>query len=95
MFSASDDYSGAYMTNPTVPENFTNVTAAVVIFEKHSIVGANSVILPGVEIGVGAAVGALSLVNKDVPEFTIYAGVPAKQIGTRERRLLALEKRMP
>lgn len=95
IFSASDDYTGEFMTNPTVPEKFTNVTAATVYLRKHVIVGANSVILPGVEIGVGAAVGALSLVTKDVPEFTIYAGVPAKQIGTRERRLLALEKRMP
>ena len=94
VFSASDDYSGAFMTNPTVPENLTNVTAAVVIFEKHSIVGANSVILPGVEVGEGAAVGALSLVTKDVPAFEIHAGVPARKISERKRNLNKLEEQL-
>lgn len=91
IFSASDDYSGQAMTNPTVPEKYTNVQAGTVFLRRHSIVGANSVILPCVEIGEGAAIGALSLVTENVPSFEIWAGTPAKKIKDRSRKLLKLE----
>jgi len=47
--------------------------------------GANVVVLAGVSIGCGAIVGAGAVVNKDVPPMSIYAGVPARQIGSRVR----------
>ncbi len=94
IFSASDDYSGEFMTNPTVPKQFTNVHAAAVFFRKHAIVGANTVILPGVEIRQGGAVGAMSLVTKDVPAFEIHAGVPARKISERKKKLLILEEEL-
>ena len=47
-------------------------------------VGANSVILPGVSIGSGAVIGAGSVVTKDIPEFAIAVGNPAKVIRYRE-----------
>lgn len=43
-------------------------------------IGANSTILKGVSIGSGSVVGAMSLVNKSVPENVMAAGVPAKVI---------------
>lgn len=43
-------------------------------------IGANSTILCGVTIGRNAVIGAGSVVTKDVPDFTIVAGVPAKKI---------------
>jgi acetyltransferase-like isoleucine patch superfamily enzyme len=44
------------------------------------------VLLPGVEIGTGAIVGANAVVTKDVDPFAIVAGVPARKIGdVRER----------
>lgn len=46
-------------------------------------IGTRSVILAGVSIGSGAVVAAGAVVTKDVPEFTIVAGVPAKPIGVR------------
>lgn len=45
--------------------------------------GANVVVLPNVTIGRGAIVGAGAVVTKDVKEYTIVAGVPAKEIGVR------------
>lgn len=92
VYSSSDDYSGACLTNPTVPERFRRVVDAEVCIGGHVIVGAGSVILPGVRIGTGSAVGALSLVRKSLPEFGVYFGVPAKRIGARKRDLLELEK---
>src|SRR5262249_48735618 len=47
-------------------------------------IGAEAMILPGGEIGAGAAVGAGSVVTKDVEPWTIVAGNPAREIGTRE-----------
>lgn len=47
-------------------------------------IGRGSCILPGVTIGEGAVIGANSVVTKDIPDFAIAAGVPAKVIKVRE-----------
>lgn len=93
IYSSNDDYSGAAMTNPTVPSEFTGVTHADVFLSKHVIVGSGSIILPGVTLEEGVAVGALSLVNKRCRAFGIYAGNPARRIKERKRDLLELEQR--
>lgn len=92
IYSSNDDYSGEYLTNPAVPTEFTGVTSAPVRLDRHVIVGAGTVVLPGVTAGVGAAIGAQSLVIRDCDEFTMYGGVPAKPIRKRSRRLLELER---
>jgi len=91
IYSSNDDYSGASMTNPMVPEAFTNVTHADVTIGRHVIIGAGSVVLPGVVLEEGVAVGALSLVSKRCEAFGVYSGVPAKRIKERKRDLLKLE----
>jgi len=93
IYSSSDDYSGATMSNPTVPSEYTGVTHADVYLGKHVIVGSGSVILPGVTLEEGVAVGALSLVSKHCEAFGIYAGNPARRIKERRRDLLDLEAR--
>lgn len=92
IYSSNDDYSGAFMTNPTVTEEYTNVDHRHVTLERHVIIGSGTVILPGVTIGEGTAVGALSLVNKSLDAFGIYAGSPLKRIRSRDTRLIELEK---
>lgn len=94
IYSSSDDYSGAVLTNPTVPSEFTGVTHAPVFLGKHVIVGSGSVILPGVTLEEGVAVGALSLVQKNCEAFGIYAGNPARRIKERKRDLLELEQKL-
>lgn len=92
VYSSSDDYSGEYMTNPTIPEKYTNVDVRDVSLERHVIVGSGSVILPGVTIGEGTAVGAACLVRKSLEPFGIYGGSPFKRLKNRSRRLLKLER---
>jgi galactoside O-acetyltransferase len=92
IYSVSDDYSGTSLTNPTIPAKFRNIDVAPVKIGKHVIVGAGAVILPGVHIGTGAAIGALSLVKADCQEFGIYFGAPAKKIAERSRQILEQEK---
>ena len=94
IYSSNDDYSGQFMTNPTVPSRYTNVTSSDVIIGKHVIIGSGSVILPGVTLEIGVAVGALSLVNKNCSEFGIYIGTPVKRIKERGRNLLELEENL-
>lgn len=54
-----------------------------VIIENDVWIGANSVIMPGVKIGNGAIIGANAVVTKDVPDYAIVGGVPAKVIKYR------------
>lgn len=92
IYSSNDDYSGTWLTNPTVPKEYTNVSDADVYIGRHAIIGSGSIILPGVKIAEGVAIGALSLVKKNCTEFGIYFGIPAKKIGTRKANFLQLEK---
>lgn len=50
-------------------------------------ISANAIILPKVTIGEGAVIAAGSVVTKDVEAFSIYGGIPAKKIGTRNKEL--------
>jgi galactoside O-acetyltransferase len=82
------------MTNPTIPSEYTGVIHKDVYLGKHVIVGSGSVILPGVRLEEGVAIGALSLVTKSCKAFGIYAGNPAKFIKERKKDLLALEQKL-
>jgi len=90
LISASDDFSGEYMIGAVIPDQFTNVTHGKIILEDYTQLGANTVVLPNVTIHEGAVVGAMSLVNKDLEEWTINYGIPCKC--QKERRKNLLEK---
>lgn len=91
IYSSNDDYSGEYLTNPMVPDAYRGVTSADVVVGRHALIGAGSIVLPGVTIGEGAAVGAMSFVRTDCDAFGIYAGTPARRIKSRKPSLLTLE----
>jgi galactoside O-acetyltransferase len=93
VFSASDDFSGNYLIGPMVDKQYTHVTGGKILIQKYSQVGAGCVILPDVTIEQGVAVGAMSLINQNLSEWGIYAGVPAKRIKERERNCWNYEKR--
>lgn len=83
--AGSDDYLSGLAT-PLVPIKFkANVEIGNIILNKHCIVGAGSVVLPNITFQEGASVGALSLVNKDLDEYFLFAGIPAKKIKRRDK----------
>ncbi|MEJ5065428.1 acyltransferase [Erwinia sp. MYb375] len=92
IYSKTDDYSGNFLTNPTVDPDFTQVTSGEVVLGRHAIIGSGTVILPRVTVGEGASVGALSLVTKSLPDWGVYFGAPAKKIKDRKKKLLELER---
>ena len=47
------------------------------------LIGASAVIMPGIYVGDGAVIGACAMVNRDVPAYSIVAGIPARIIGER------------
>lgn len=94
IYATSNDYSGQVMTNPTVPEKYTADISAPVSLGKHTIIGCMSVVLPGVTIPEGCAVGSMSLCSRSVEPWGIYAGIPVRRLKERSKNLLRLEKRL-
>jgi maltose O-acetyltransferase len=65
--------------------DFTARTEPVEIGD-YVFIGPRAIILPGVKIGRGAVVAAGAVVAKNVPDFVIVGGVPAKEIGERKNK---------
>lgn len=91
IYAITDDYFGGALTNPTVPDEFRNVSGGKVTLHKHVIVGSGTCILPDVVLEEGVAVGSMSLVNKSLDAWGVYAGCPCKRIRERKKDLLAME----
>jgi acetyltransferase-like isoleucine patch superfamily enzyme len=86
-----DDYSGPSryvvivchddVNARTDPDSITHHGyVAPVRMESYTALGAGSIVLPGVTIHKGAAVGAGAVVTRDIPPYTLAVGVPAKVI---------------
>lgn len=93
VFSQSDDYSGKTMTNSTIPGKYKNEYKDRVVIRKHSIIGAGSIVMPGVILEEGVSIGAMTLVTKSTEPWSIYVGSPARKIKNRSKDLISLEAR--
>ena len=88
LLSATDDFSGNYLVGACAENKYRNVIKGTITIGKYAQIGAGSTVLPNVIVGEGVAVGAMSLVNKTLPEWTICFGVPAKKVTERKKDLL-------
>lgn len=93
IYAESDDYSGHWMTNPTVSDDFRQTYGGKVTLERHVVVGTGCTILPNVTLGEGASVGSMSLVTKNLEPWGIYVGCPCVKRKDRSKRILELEKK--
>ncbi len=71
ILTATDDFKDWGFGNSTIDNQFRNVQSSSISIGKFCIIGANSVVLPGVVIGEGAMVGANSVVTKDLEPWSI------------------------
>ena len=92
IYAITDSYSGNALTNPTVPIEYRDVIQKRVILHKHALVGTNCVILPGVTLEEGCAVGALSLISHSLPAWMICGGSPARALTDRQKDIIPLEQ---
>ena len=88
VYALTDDYSGEYMTNAVIPAEYKNVCEKKVSIKQFAIVGSGSTILPGVVINEGVAIGAMSLVNRDLESWGIYVGIPCRKLRNRSKKML-------
>ncbi len=88
VYTESDDFMGEGLTGPTVPDAYRAVRAGAVRFGRHAVIGAGSVVLPGVTVGEGTTVGALSLVNASLPAWKVAIGIPARPRWDRRRDVI-------
>ncbi len=85
VLSASDDLLADTLIGSQFDDEFRKIKSGRVLLNRHTSIGANSVVLPGAVVGEGATIGALSLVRGGIAPWTVSAGVPAKQVGQRDR----------
>jgi len=78
IITGSHDISDQYFKSFVKPVNI----------EDHVWIGVNATILPGIKIGKGAVICAGAVVTKDVNDYAVVAGIPARQIAERQHNLL-------
>lgn len=91
IYGDSDDYSGEALTNPMIPDLYRQVWGGKVILKRHVILGTGVSVLPNVTVGEGTAIGSMSLINKSLDSWGIYAGIPCKKISDRKKIILDKE----
>lgn len=94
LITNSDDYSGEVMCGPTLPPHVKRSIKRPIKIGKHTILGVNTTVLPGVTIGEGVATGAHTLVIKKLDPWGIYVGSPAKFLKERSKGCLDMEARL-
>lgn len=92
IYAISDDFSGSFLVGPMIDKKFRKVISKKVYIGKHVQIGASCVVLPGVILNEGISVGAMSLVNNNLENWSINVGIPAKKIKDRKKDLLKYEK---
>lgn len=89
IFIEDDVLIGPNVSIYSATHNYKNVNLAIkkqgyiakkVTIKQGSWLGVNSVIMPGITVGINSVVAAGSIVTKDVPDYCVVAGAPAKII---------------
>lgn len=96
VYAVSDDFSGRSFTNSMCPAWGRHPKASSVLLERHAIVGAGSIILPGATLreGAGLAAGSVVPAGTELASWTIYGGVPVARLSARSNEVLGLEARL-
>lgn len=95
IITGSDTISGEGIPSPLVSDKFRSYYRSHVICKKHSFIGTNVIIHPGVTIGEGVVVASGSIVTKDLEPWGVYIGMPAKKRNERPKEsILKMEEKV-
>lgn len=86
IYSATDDFTADCLINPIVPEEMRRIIQGPVHLCRCVQIGTSSIVMPGVSIGEGSTVGALSLVKRDLEPWGVFAGNPLRKIKARSNQ---------
>jgi len=75
---------GKRLSGPMVPEEMKGMKTAPIVIGKDALLATYSVVLPGVNVGEGAVLGAMSVATRSIPPWTIAFGAPARASGNRK-----------
>ncbi|MCX7313619.1 MAG: acyltransferase [Alphaproteobacteria bacterium] len=96
IFTGSDDYAADTLNNSMVPEELTTIRKGPVVIGQAVLIGAHSVILPGVTIGDAGSVGAMAVVTKSIgPGEMARAPSAVATVGGKKRdagKIMAMAK---
>lgn len=86
VYSASDIYAASTLASSSVPRELTSTKCGPIHLEAATLVGANTLILPGTRLGMGASIGAQCIVKGSIPRGAIIVNREAlgEQIGFRD-----------
>lgn len=85
ILTATDTFTDGARMSTHLPEEYRNVRVARVRIGRDAFIGANAVVMPGVQLGEGAVAGAGAVVTTDLLPWTVYTGCPARPLGARPR----------
>ena len=90
IFTGTEYVYGESLLGASIPALYRKVVRLPVEIGKHCMVGANSVILPGVVLPDGVVIGAMSLVLQDtlLKPWSIYAGCPVRRLRMRPKAMI-------
>lgn len=86
IYGQTDDFSGDFLTNPTVPSNLRKLVCSEIQIGEHVIIGTGSTVLPGCEIAEGTAIGAMTLVNRSTQPWSLNIGIPSRKVKDRSKK---------
>jgi len=73
-----------------INQKYRHLVRGPVIINRFVQISAGCIILPNVIINEGVAVGSMFLIKRSLKEWSIYAGIPAKYIKKRSKKILEL-----
>ena len=93
----SDDFQGSGLVGVTIPPPFrAKVNYSTVTIKRFCVLGTNVIVLPGVTLEEGVAVGAGGLVRTNLDSWGVYVGVPVYRLIERERsKILEAARHLP
>jgi dTDP-4-amino-4,6-dideoxy-D-glucose acyltransferase len=94
VLTSNGDYTGQHLGVATIPEHLRAGSVAPVKIGRFVTIGTGSIVLPGIEVGDSATVGALSMVRENVPPYVVVGGIPARPIKTRRAEHVAEGERL-